>query len=59
MIDQQTFRKESRKVILIFSATSISLEKEFSKDLITWSQFDIKKKDRTVNEDSSIDQVYK
>lgn len=57
--DPMTLIQESRKVILVISDVSVSIEKPFSKDIISYSLFDIKKKDTVENGQKSTDELFR
>ena len=59
MIDPVNFKKESRVISMITSDRSLSLKEAFSKNLISYCQFEFKKQDKVVDGDQSIDQKYR
>lgn len=58
LVDAMNFVKESRTVLRVVSDVNLSINKPFSKDVITWSQYDIKKRDEEEEDDSTVDQLY-
>lgn len=59
IVDPMNFKKEAREVSMVMGDKSLSLKEPFSKNLITYSQFEIKKSDKVVEGDQSLDQKYK
>lgn len=58
LVDAMNFIKESRTVLRVVSDVNMSINKPFSKDVITWSQYDIKKRDEEEEDVSTIDQQF-
>lgn len=58
-VDPLSFKKESRIVTMIMGDRSLSINEPFSKNVISYSQFEVKKSDKVVEGDQTVDQVYK
>lgn len=59
LIDPINFKKEARVVSMIMGDKSLSLKEPFSKNLISYTQFEIKKCDKIVDGEKSVDQKYR
>ena len=54
-IDQANFKKESRKVVLVTSDASLSIDAPFSNNLSSYVRFEVQKADQEVLEDHTVD----
>ena len=57
-IDEANFKKESRKVVLVTSDKSLSMDQGFSRNLSAYVRFEIQKADKEVLEDATTEQKY-
>lgn len=53
-----TYQKEERKVIVVLSDRSLSINQAFSTDLISYTEFEFKKKDEFQEEEETLEEQY-